>query len=133
MVAPLPYRDLNSYLRDRFGARVQKITLDAGLTCPNRDGRVGRGGCLYCNAQGSGSGAWARGLGVGQQVEQGISYLSRRYGAARFIAYFQSFSNTYEQQLHLEAELQTRAGHTEDFNEGVNAFFEKRPPVFKGR
>jgi 2-(1,2-epoxy-1,2-dihydrophenyl)acetyl-CoA isomerase len=48
-------------------------------------------------------------------------------------AYWQSFSNTYEQQLHLEAELQTQAGRTEDFNEGVNAFFDKRPPVFKGR
>jgi len=95
MAAPLPYRDLNSYLKGRFGARVQKITLDAGLTCPNRDGRVGTGGCLYCNARGSGTGAWARGLSIGQQVREGMAHMSRRYGAARFIAYFQSFTNTY--------------------------------------
>jgi uncharacterized protein len=91
----LPYRDLNSYLRERFGARVQKVTLDAGLTCPNRDGRVGVGGCLYCNARGSGTGAWARGQTISVQLEEGMARLARRYGASRFIAYFQSFSNTY--------------------------------------
>ena len=95
MAADLPYRDLNSYLKGRFGERVQKITLDAGLTCPNRDGRVSTGGCLYCNARGSGTGAWGRGQSIPAQVETGIARLSRRYGAARFIAYFQSFSNTY--------------------------------------
>ncbi|RLA97703.1 MAG: TIGR01212 family radical SAM protein, partial [Deltaproteobacteria bacterium] len=51
-----PYRDFNSYLRELFGCRVQKITLDAGLTCPNRDGTVGYGGCIYCNVRGSGTG-----------------------------------------------------------------------------
>ena len=95
MAAGLPYRDLNSYLKERFGQRVQKITLDAGLTCPNRDGRVGAGGCLYCNARGSGTGAWGRGQSIPAQMEAGMARLSRRYGAARFIAYFQSFSNTY--------------------------------------
>jgi radical SAM protein (TIGR01212 family) len=95
MAADVPYRDLNSYLKGRFGERVQKITLDAGLTCPNRDGRVSTGGCLYCNARGSGTGAWGRGQSIPAQVETGIARLSRRYGAARFIAYFQSFSNTY--------------------------------------
>jgi uncharacterized protein len=95
MAPDLPYRDLNSYLKGRFGERVQKITLDAGLTCPNRDGRVGTGGCLYCNARGSGTGAWGQGLGIAAQVEAGMARLARRYGAARFIAYFQSFSNTY--------------------------------------
>jgi hypothetical protein len=95
MAADLPYRDLNSYLKERFGERVQKISLDAGLTCPNRDGRVGAGGCLYCNARGSGTGAWGRGQGITAQMEAGMARLSRRYGAARFIAYFQSFSNTY--------------------------------------
>ncbi len=95
MSAALPYRDLNSYLRERFGARVQKVTLDAGLTCPNRDGQVGVGGCLYCNTRGSGTGAWARGLSITEQLEKGMARLARRYGASRFIAYFQSFSNTY--------------------------------------
>jgi radical SAM protein (TIGR01212 family) len=95
MTEVLPYRDLNSYLKERFGARVQKVTLDAGLTCPNRDGRVGVGGCLYCNARGSGTGAWSRGLSITAQLEEGMSRLARRYGASRFIAYFQSFSNTY--------------------------------------
>lgn len=107
MAAPLPYRDLNSYLRQRFGARVQKITLDAGLTCPNRDGRVGTGGCLYCNARGSGTGAWSRGLGLGEQLAGGIARLSRRYRAAKFIAYFQSFSNTYAPPEKLQARYET--------------------------
>jgi len=91
----LPYRDLNSHLRERFGTRVQKVTLDAGLTCPNRDGRVGVGGCLYCNARGSGTGAWNRGQTITAQLQEGMARLGRRYGASRFIAYFQSFSNTY--------------------------------------
>lgn len=95
MTRGLPYRDLNSHLRERFGVRVQKVTLDAGLTCPNRDGRVGMGGCLYCNARGSGTGAFARGKSIREQLEEGMARLARRYGASRFIAYFQSFSNTY--------------------------------------
>ena len=95
MSAPLPYRDLNTYLRERFGGRVQKVTLDAGLTCPNRDDRVGVGGCLYCNARGSGTGAWNRGLSITEQLQEGMTRLGRRYGASRFIGYFQSFSNTY--------------------------------------
>ncbi len=102
-MAPLPYLDLNSYLRRRFGERVQKITLDAGLTCPNRDGRVGTGGCLYCNVRGSGTGAWAKGLSLARQLEEGAARLAARYGARRFIAYFQSFSNTYAPLDHLQA------------------------------
>ena len=91
----LPYLDLNTHLRRRFGVRVQKLSLDAGLSCPNRDGRVGTGGCLYCNARGSGTGAAARGVDLGAQIRQGMTFLSKRYGAEKFIAYFQSFSNTY--------------------------------------
>ncbi len=89
------YYDLNTYFRERFGCRVQKISVDAGLTCPNRDGTVGRGGCLYCNPQGSGTGAAKRGQSVAQQIQAGKAFLSKRYHAKKFIAYFQSFSNTY--------------------------------------
>jgi uncharacterized protein len=90
-----PYRDFNSYLRERFGCRVQKISLDAGLTCPNRDGTLGTGGCIYCNARGSGTGAADRRLSISRQIQDAKSYLSHRYKAKAFLAYFQSFSNTY--------------------------------------
>ncbi len=88
------YRDLNSHLRERFGCRVQRITLDAGLTCPNRDGTKGVGGCIYCNARGSGTGLGSR-MSITQQLLMGKERLARRYKAKKFIAYFQSFSNTY--------------------------------------
>jgi radical SAM protein (TIGR01212 family) len=103
VTAPLPYLDLNTHLKNRFGARVQKISLDAGLTCPNRDGRLGTGGCLYCNPRGSGTGAWARGLSLSDQLNEGMVRLRRRYRAERFIAYFQSFSNTYAELPRLQA------------------------------
>jgi uncharacterized protein len=92
---PERYRDFNTHLRALFGCRVQKISLDAGLTCPNRDGRVGTGGCIYCNARGSGTGAHGRGLSVAEQLAQGKTALARRYKAKKFLAYFQSFCNTY--------------------------------------
>ncbi len=88
------YRDLNSALREYFGCRVQKITLDAGLTCPNRDGAVGVGGCIYCNELGSGTGL-SRRYSITEQLKRGKERLRRRYRAEKFIAYFQSFSNTY--------------------------------------
>ena len=90
-----PYRDFNSYLCERFGCRVQKITLDAGLTCPNRDGSLGRHGCIYCNERGSGTGASRSGLSITQQLRSAKSYLAKKYKAKKFLAYFQSFSNTY--------------------------------------
>ncbi len=89
------YYDLNSYLRELFGCRVQKIPLDAGLACPNRDGLVSTGGCIYCNSRGSGTGAMREGLSITAQVIRGKEFLKKRYKAKKFIAYFQSFSNTY--------------------------------------
>ncbi len=89
------YYDLNSYFRNMFGCRVQKITVDAGLNCPNRDGTISTGGCIYCNAQGSGTGAHGKGLSITQQLIAGKAALSKRYKAEKFIAYFQSYSNTY--------------------------------------
>lgn len=89
------YNDFNTYLRDIFGCRVQKITIDAGFSCPNRDGKITTGGCIYCNDRGSGSGARARGLSITEQIVQGKEALAKRYKAKKFIAYFQAFSNTY--------------------------------------
>ncbi|MDZ7760717.1 MAG: TIGR01212 family radical SAM protein [Desulfovermiculus sp.] len=90
-----PYRDFNSYLRQRYGCRVQKISLDAGLTCPNRDGTLSRTGCIYCNPRGSGTGQAANGLSIAQQLENAKEPLRRRYKARKFLAYFQSYTNTY--------------------------------------
>ncbi len=90
----LPYRTLSLLLRERFGERVQKITLDAGLSCPHRDADK-KGGCIYCNAKGSGTGAHNLGKSLEDQIEEQILIMNRRYGARRFIAYFQSYSNTY--------------------------------------
>lgn len=89
------YYDLNTYFRNLYGERVHKITVDAGLTCPNRDGTVGTGGCIYCNLKGSGTGAHARGLSITKQLESSKIPVAKRFKARKFIAYFQSFSNTY--------------------------------------
>ena len=89
-----PYLDLNTFLRERFGCRVQKISLDAGLGCPNRDGSKGRGGCIYCNERGSGTGN-AETQSLTEQLGSAKSFLARRYKARKFLGYFQSFSNTY--------------------------------------
>lgn len=89
------YRSLSSWLKELFSESVRKITIDAGLGCPNRDGTFGVGGCIYCNSRGSGTNALNQGQSVVEQVDRGIEFLSRRYRARKFIAYFQSFTNTY--------------------------------------
>ena len=89
------YNDFNKYLRNRFGFRVQKITIDAGFSCPNRDGGLSFGGCIYCNGKGSGSGVARRAKSITKQVQEGKARLAARYKAKKFIAYFQAFTNTY--------------------------------------
>ncbi len=89
------YNDFNTYLNSMFGCRVQKITIDAGLSCPNRDGTISLDGCIFCNDRGSGTGAHQKGLTVSDQIAAAKPVLSKRYKAKKFIAYFQSFTNTY--------------------------------------
>lgn len=97
------YNDFNGFLRRTFGVRVHKISLDAGLGCPNRDGTISSAGCIYCNERGSGTGAWQQGLSVREQILRAQTYLRKRFKAEKFLAYFQSFSNTYAPQKRLEA------------------------------
>ncbi len=89
------YSDYNTYLRQLFGQRVQKISIDAGLSCPNRDGLFSRKGCIYCNAKGSGSGMSAKGFSIKEQIEKGKIGAMKKYKAKKFMAYFQSYTNTY--------------------------------------
>ena len=92
---PNRYYDFNTYLKQKFGGRVHKITVDAGFTCPNRDGAVSAGGCIYCNDKGSGTGFHAKGISVTEQLERAKYYIIKRYKATKFLAYFQAYTNTY--------------------------------------
>ena len=89
------YNDFSTSLRHEFGCRVQKITVDAGFSCPNRDGTLSKTGCLYCNGRGAGSGAANRGRSIEAQIREGKARMAARYKAKKFIAYFQAFTNTY--------------------------------------
>ncbi len=93
--SPRRYNAYTDYLKARFGERLQKVIIDAGFTCPNRDGSSGYGGCTYCNNDAFTPPTGQSGKQIPEQLENGISYLSHRYGAGRFIAYFQPYSNTY--------------------------------------
>ncbi|MCP4689880.1 MAG: TIGR01212 family radical SAM protein [Desulfobacterales bacterium] len=107
------YYDLNTYFRNLFGERVHKITVDAGFTCPNRDGSISTRGCIYCNARGSGTGAHAKGLSVTDQLVLAKPRVAKRFKAKKFIAYFQAFSNTYAPVDRLRA-LYEEAAAVED-------------------
>ncbi|MEZ0575716.1 TIGR01212 family radical SAM protein [Halodesulfovibrio aestuarii] len=89
------YLQLATYFRYRFGERVQKIPLDAGATCPNRDGTLSRSGCIFCNPSGSGSGMGLQGMNLNDQWDSWYNKYTRSQNAKLFIAYLQSFSNTY--------------------------------------
>lgn len=96
------YNDYNSFLIRTFGVRVHKISIDAGLDCPNRDGTISSKGCIFCNKRGSGTGAWGKGISIREQVIHAQAYLRKRFKAKKFLAYFQSFSNTYAPKEKLE-------------------------------
>ena len=89
------WRDYGSWLKEQLGVKVQKLSVDAGFTCPNRDGRVGRGGCTFCNNR-----AFVPAYGVGlrnvtEQLEAGKRFFARKYPDMKYLAYFQAFTGTY--------------------------------------
>lgn len=90
------YNDFSTFLRNRFGCKVQKITLDGGFTCPNRDGTVGRGGCTFCNNQTFNPAYCHRDKTIGEQMREGIGFFSHKYPDMRYLAYFQAYTNTYD-------------------------------------
>lgn len=91
-----PYRDFGDFLAGIFSEKVQKISLNAGFTCPNRDGTVGRGGCTYCNNQTFSPEYCLPEKSIGEQLEEGIRFFSRKYPSMRYLAYFQAYTNTYD-------------------------------------
>lgn len=86
---------LNAYLKNRFGRKIYKLTIDGGMTCPNRDGKVGFGGCIFCGGNGSGSFCPSVDLSITDQIEEGKKLLKNKIKEGGYIAYFQSHTNTY--------------------------------------
>ena len=95
MTQPVLYREFNQFLRERFPYKVQKISLNAGFTCPNRDGSIGRGGCTYCNNQTFNPDYCRTEKSITQQLEEGKEFFARKYPTMHYLAYFQAYTNTY--------------------------------------
>ena len=97
------YYDFASFLAQYFDGKVQKISIHAGFTCPNRDGSKGMGGCTYCNNQTFNPEYCNPRLGIRRQLEDGISFFARKYPQMRYLAYFQAYTNTYGELQQLKA------------------------------
>ena len=114
MTSPVKrYNTFSDELKRVFGCRVQRISIDAGFNCPNRDGSLDTEGCIFCGGSGSGAYSIRRDLSVAGQIEDGKEVMRRKYRAERFIAYFQAYSNTYaplEQLRALYAEALSVSG-----------------------
>lgn len=96
------YRNYRTYINEKFGERVNKLSVDMGFTCPNRDGTLAQGGCIYCNND-SFVPPYARSrFGMKDQIEHGMEYLKNRFKAKKFIIYFQAYTNTYAEVSKLE-------------------------------
>ena len=89
------YRDFGSWIRGRFPFRVQKLSVDAGFSCPNRDGRIGTGGCIYCDNRTFNPAYCDSQLSVTEQLERGKAFFARKYPQMKYLAYFQAYTNTY--------------------------------------
>lgn len=89
------YKDYSTFLSEHFDGKVQKISVDAGLSCPNRDGTISTGGCSYCNNATFSPGYCGAHLSVEEQLEKGVRFFARKYSAMRYIAYFQSYTGTH--------------------------------------
>ena len=96
------YNQFSAYLKNKFGQKVYKITLDAGFSCPNRDGTISTGGCIFCDDGGSFSRAHSNLLPVEEQVKAGVASLSEKFKAKKFMSYFQAYTNTYKPVQELE-------------------------------
>jgi uncharacterized protein len=89
------YYSLNYFLREKFGEKVFKISLDAGFSCPNRDGTISKGGCVFCSERGSGDFAGNRCFSIGAQFEDIKAMMNKKWKEGKYIAYFQAYTNTY--------------------------------------
>lgn len=97
-----PYHSLNYELKQRFGQKIYKLTLNGGMSCPNRDGKISFGGCIFCSEGGSGEFASSSMLSIPEQLQDAKKRLSKKRPVSRYIAYFQAYTNTYGSLEHLQ-------------------------------
>jgi len=97
------YKDFGSWIKEIIGHKVQKISVDAGFSCPNRDGKVGVGGCSFCDNTTFSPAYCDGGKSVTEQIQEGKAFFKRKYPEMKYLAYFQSFSNTYGALSHLKS------------------------------
>jgi radical SAM protein (TIGR01212 family) len=106
------YHAYNDWVKREHGGRLQKVSIDAGFTCPNRDGKLGVGGCTFCNNDGFTPSYLREQRDIGRQIDTGVAFMRRRYPQTqRFLAYFQSYSNTYGELARLQALYETALAH----------------------
>ena len=98
-----PYRDFSDFLSEHFSGKVQKISINAGFTCPNRDGSKGHGGCTYCNNQTFNPEYCSTSASITEQLQKGKAFFARKYPTMRYLAYFQAYTNTYASVERLRA------------------------------
>lgn len=103
MIENKGYKDFGDFLREHFCGKVQKISINAGFTCPNRDGTKGRGGCTYCNNQTFNPEYCQNGTSITAQLEEGKRFFARKYPEMKYLAYFQAYTNTYSETSRLKA------------------------------
>lgn len=89
------YNSLNDYFKSTFNEKIYKVSLDAGMNCPNRDGTIGNGGCIFCSDSGSGDFAGERAHPILQQIDEQLEFISKKFPEGKVVAYFQNFTNTY--------------------------------------
>lgn len=89
------YNTYSEYLKNKYGERVYKIPVNQNLTCPNRDGCLGKGGCIFCGEEGAAFENLPPEMCIGEQIENNIAYIGKKYKANKYIIYFQNYSNTY--------------------------------------
>ena len=105
------YYSLNRYLKETFGCKVYRIAINGGFTCPNRDGTIGRGGCIFCSGGGSGDFAEDAALSITEQIEKGKQRVADKIRDGKYIAYFQAFTNTYAPVERLSELFGEAVGH----------------------
>lgn len=108
-----PYHSLDYMLKERFGEKVYKLTLNGGMSCPNRDGKLGTGGCIFCSAGGSGDFAGDPAQSIDQQIAQQKELICKKRPVNTFIAYFQAYTNTYAPVKYLRALFTQALSHPE--------------------